>query len=1344
MFKKRILGFCFFSLLLAAVFSGFQACRLTQSEKPDQTISFNKLYDELAQYDSVQISMKDTSGHTIDNLYHGKVDTVSEIANLSAPHWDGGKVIVTILGYRGGEVVFHMDRKFDGATDTSLDTIYVILPNTSLSIDESDIQLLEGDLSPLPHVLVTPAELKDKSLTWTSSQPSIITVSGTNMKANLRGAAQLTARLNSNPSKFVTFNITVIPNPSIPDSLSINPDSLVLAAGGAPGKVFSRVVPSSSNPDVAFGLLDSSIASVTQDGVVQGLKPGGTRLWAKSVLRPSLADTIPITISNSIPVERIRFQLDSLDLFIGGASENLIVEVSPSLANPKVDFQVLNPALISLSDGKIQAVAAGVTQVVARSTENPGKSDTLKVNVFVSQAIDSVRLKPDSVKLYTGGAGAALIGKVHPVSASQSLQWRSQNVSVAIVDAEGKLSAVGPGKTLVIALSRVDSTKKDTVPVTVKTDAPQVAVGIDTVVSIGATLSFRPVVSQEYGQVVQFKWDLNGDKTWDGSSDSIKTVSYLYDKAGEYAATFYVKDSEGNETTVMKKVKAVVGPAVIILSPKDSSYTNLFAIDVSWSVNGKLQDSLLKQTLKAGANTVTRSARDEAGNAFSASVVVFVDTLAPNKPIVRGPAVSGSWTPTWTWASGGGGGNGVFKYWLDVDDPSKGKEIKDTAFTPATELPEGIHTLFVSEQDKAGNWSLAGRFAIRIDQSAPNAPIVKTIPVSPTNARQPKWSWVSSGSGGIGAYQYKLDNNNLSTGAIATTDTQYVPASLLSNGIHTLYVQEKDSAGNWSIAGFAAIVIDTVAPAAPIVTSTSTSPTNESRPTWNWTGGGGGKGFFRFKVGDTVWATGATQASQTSYQPTTGLPEGVRTLYVEEQDSAGNWSAAGSVALTLDLTAPLAPKMDSTPNSPLNSLRPTWTWNAGGGGNGTYRCKVDNSDLSTGSANLIVGSFSQPVDLPEGNHTLYVQERDVAGNWSSSSAKVVVLALRKAVGSAGFADIGYSSINSAISKTGEIYISSVDELDSNKSLVMKFNGTSWVKVGVNGLGLGVFGRCPIVVSETGIPYVVYNEPYKAGSLDNYKISVARFNGSSWLPVGNAAFSDGMATYPVIALASNGTPYVAFKDDVHDAKLSVMNLTGARWEYVGSPGISDGSLDEINITVSGSGTPYVVFLDQSGQTKNTMMRYTGSAWVKMGDGASTGGVASIAINKSGTPYFAFHSNDFGLKATVVRWTGTAFENVGNPGFSDAGVGQISLKFDSKDVPYVGFDDYYTPNTGGSSSKPTVMRLEGVKWVPVGPARISEGLGSSTSLVLDQNDVPYVTFNDEFSGRKATVMKASFDP
>jgi len=92
------------------------------------------------------------------------------------------------------------------------------------------------------------------------------------------------------------------------------------------------------------------------------------------------------------------------------------------------------------------------------------------------------------------------------------------------------------------------------------------------------------------------------------------------------------------------------------------------------------------------------------------------------------------------------------------------------------------------------------------------APVVSVI--TPTNSQTPTWSWERGDkSQGNENYRYKLNNGDLTSGATSTTNTNYAPGSPLSDGTHTLYVQEQDGDGlAWSKSGSAAVVIDSIAP----------------------------------------------------------------------------------------------------------------------------------------------------------------------------------------------------------------------------------------------------------------------------------------------------------------------------------------------------------------------------------------------------------------------------------------------------------------------------------------------------------------------------------------------------
>ncbi|MBF0225163.1 MAG: right-handed parallel beta-helix repeat-containing protein [Desulfobacterales bacterium] len=190
---------------------------------------------------------------------------------------------------------------------------------------------------------------------------------------------------------------------------------------------------------------------------------------------------------------------------------------------------------------------------------------------------------------------------------------------------------------------------------------------------------------------------------------------------------------------------------------------------------------------------------------------------------------------------------------------------------------------------------------IKSNSTAPNPPIVTCPTVS--NNPKPTWTW-TSGGGGNGTFRYQLDSE---TGVgTETTQMQYIQPYAFNDGeIHTLYVQEKDDAGNWSGSGSFSIRIDISSANPPVVTGNS--PTNNIKPTWTWTSDGGGNGEFRYQL-DSEIETGWIGTANLSYTPSNPFGDGEsHTLYVQEKSSSGLWSSSGYFTILIDTTPPNAP-----------------------------------------------------------------------------------------------------------------------------------------------------------------------------------------------------------------------------------------------------------------------------------------------------------------------------------------------------------------------------------------------------------------------------------------------------
>jgi hypothetical protein len=123
------------------------------------------------------------------------------------------------------------------------------------------------------------------------------------------------------------------------------------------------------------------------------------------------------------------------------------------------------------------------------------------------------------------------------------------------------------------------------------------------------------------------------------------------------------------------------------------------------------------------------------------------------------------------------------------------------------------------------------------------------------------------------------------------------------------------------------------------------------------------------------------------------------------------------------------------------------------------------------------------------------------------------------------------------------------------------------------------------------------------------------------------------------MSPGGTPYVSFSDESVEYKLSVMKFDGVSWVYVGTPGASSGLIEYTSMAFSPGGKPYVAFEDYGEEGKAALMKFDGTNWTNVGEEGFTSAEAdftSLAFSPDGTPHIAFEDYSQGGRATVMKY------------------------------------------------------------------------------------------------------------
>mgnify|MGYP001293350191 CR=1 FL=1 len=132
----------------------------------------------------------------------------------------------------------------------------------------------------------------------------------------------------------------------------------------------------------------------------------------------------------------------------------------------------------------------------------------------------------------------------------------------------------------------------------------------------------------------------------------------------------------------------------------------------------------------------------------------------------------------------------------------------------------------------------------------------------------------------------------------------------------------------------------------------------------------------------------------------------------------------------------------------------------------------------------------------------------------------------------------------------------------------------------------------------------------------------------WQPLSNVGLPIKYISEIKLAIAPDGTPYIAFLDSYNQA--TVMKFTNDSWHIVGIAGFSSKYTRDINLSFAPDGTPYVAYEDCSvGYYKATVMKFNGINWQPVGNlgfSKSQAKGISLAIAPDGTPYVIYADRD----------------------------------------------------------------------------------------------------------------------
>jgi uncharacterized protein YjdB len=345
--------------------------------------------------------------------------------------------------------------------------------------------------------------------------------------------------------------------------LSLSEDSIVIGVGEKYTIKAILLETGYETSNVLWTTSDPLIATVSASGVILGVSDGEATISVSSIDGKYHAEC---TVQVSSMITGIQLDSDTLTLDVG-QEKQLNIQIFPSNIEADIQWQssVESVATVS-SDGLVTALSAGTTSIIAKTVDG---NFTATCSVTVWNAVTSVTLSESKLAL-NKGVSQSLTVSILPENASQQITWKSSNESVASVDQNGMVTAVGNGTAVITATSY--NGLSATCQITVSASVLGVKLNISSqTIAVGEEFTLTATLNPVDATI--------NTVSWTSSNSAVASVS-------------------GSGVVIGKKV----GTATITVKTTDGGYTASCLVTVSSGDTNKVTISFEKQEIIMSAD----------------------------------------------------------------------------------------------------------------------------------------------------------------------------------------------------------------------------------------------------------------------------------------------------------------------------------------------------------------------------------------------------------------------------------------------------------------------------------------------------------------------------------------------------------------------------------------------------------------------------------------------------------------------------------------------------------------------------------------------------------------------
>jgi uncharacterized protein YjdB len=292
----------------------------------------------------------------------------------------------------------------------ALDKVSVLpVPVGAISVTPAAAKLTVGETKPFT-ASVSPSNATDKSVAWSSSEPSVADVdSAGRVRGVSAGSAVITARAQDGSDAAGSATVTVDAGAFVPvEAITVLPSSAQLEFGEE-RRFIARVLPANAtNPAVVWSSSAPSVARVDATGLVSAGTASGT-----AVITASAQDGSDVSGSAAVAVNELFVPVTDVSItpsaatLRSGSQRRFTAAVYPlNASNQAVVWSSSDPFVAEVDDtGMVYAVGAGEA-VIMVTTEEGNFSESARVTVEPASEPPAEPAGPDTAEAEIIGGGS--------------------------------------------------------------------------------------------------------------------------------------------------------------------------------------------------------------------------------------------------------------------------------------------------------------------------------------------------------------------------------------------------------------------------------------------------------------------------------------------------------------------------------------------------------------------------------------------------------------------------------------------------------------------------------------------------------------------------------------------------------------------------------------------------------------------------------------------------------------------------------------------------------------------------------------------------------------------------